>query len=487
MSGFREKIKHPKDGQHVLDLYQGYMEFLQSRGSSWPAEVRLTAMNIIVSDTRIKTIIKTIILLANHLFSKKNKSITKLPEIDALIFISSDKPSFSPALNSLAENILERNLSCGILSYNSVECRLADGTLTTQPLNSRFPSETFLNKFNGLVFAAAVSTAVLANLFLSRRELFFHLLKRASTLVYEIYISRVRSKACHELAVELNPKIFVTHIEKVPVANEMISELGSTAAKRILFLCEHPDTLIHPIASDEVWVWNHVIASEIVGREPRPSYLKKIAIEVVGHHESDRILAAQEREIFCSELETIFHPDKKIFIFISEYLENTAWDRGPITRLAVGWIKACAELMTDWQFVIKTRPYHSMAAMPGFDTDSTILPTNVSVYRGGLGLYQIFASGRVAAAGATGSLGLFAAARSGIPGYRFVMNERHMEMRFLDELTVVVNAPEQLAQHLTDCDKHRKILHSKVIREPYRGRSLERMTDLVLRDLNIST
>lgn len=95
-------------------------------------------------------------------------------------------------------------------------------------------------------------------------------------------------------------------------------------------------------------------------------------------------------------------------------------------------------------------------------------------------LPQMLASGHVSAAGALGSLGLFAASQSGIPSFRFVLTNEFITMNFLEEFSIVIKNSSDLVMVLQSLEHYRKLLASKISNTPFKGRSIDRMEELAL-------
>jgi hypothetical protein len=312
-------------------------------------------------------------------------------------------------------------------------------------------------------------------------EVFFHILKRIFPIWLHLSLSHVRLVEANKFLYLTGVRLLLTHIEKIPLANELVMTSKLKNIYSIFYCCEHPDALLVPILSNEVWVWNQSIANSVAQEMSNVTNRNLPEIKVVGHHESDMIL---ERMKSSTDLDfPNYLRREKIFIFISEYVKNKTWQRGPPTKICVEWLSMAAKALPEWLFVFKGRPYQSLADVPGFESPQE-LPPNLILYQGTLSLGDILSSGAVTAAGALGSLGLFAAAQSGIPAFRFKVTEVNMPMQFLDELAVTINNPKELVCHLNEIEIGADKPNSKLLNLPYRGKSLDQMETLAWKYLS---
>ena len=420
---------------------------------------------------------------ARFLMSSGRKR-AKLPQCDVILFCSSDKASFGPAMAELAARLTRRSLRCGLLSYRNLRIADRDGTIADwQDVNERFYSGASLRQAALDAMHGLIAFFCLLEKVKDKRGALVHLLRRAASVWLELTLSRHRLRECCDFLRETGARLVVVHNEKVPIANELIIASRRLGRSTAYFLCEHPDILTQPVQSDEVWVWNEVITSsmrQVIATEksePAPE------IHVVGHPESDYVLKKRANDVATLNPMDHWIHNGRVFLFISEYTTNKTWKRGPVTRACVRWLRDAAMDLPDWFFVFKTRPYHHAITLPELEDDS--MPDNMAIYREGAGLGDFLASGQVVAAGALGSLGLFAAAMCGIPSFRFNVSGRQMAMHFLDELTVPARSPEELIDGLKAVDRHRTALVKKIEGAPYRGRSLDRMEFLALRRLGV--
>jgi hypothetical protein len=469
------------DGLHLLNIFKKYSKSTAKLQKRFP-EVYGSAMNCVLSDTTLRANIKIVVRFIKFFLASSKRGGEKYPKCDVVLFNSSNKTSFGPAIMGLSQRLVNQGYLCTVLSYDSITLFKPGGSSSSYPLTAFYRSSSFM----GAVYIALREILVLMRIFIALKGdkiALPHILIRILPWWFELIGSYSRSIAASDFLKSSGARLVITHIEKIPVANELVMAANKLDIATILFLCEHPDILTQPVLSREVWVWNKTIAHSLSKEIIDFSGFSDKKIDVVGHYESDYILGmsrlSSEDLFFSSNLT----PEKKIFVFISEYVENKTWKRGPITRICVEWLRIAAKNYPDWLFVFKSRPYQSNKFVPGFDYLDSAPPANLILYQGKMGLSDFLASERVTAAGALGSLGLFAAALSGIPSFRFVVSEPNMPMAFLDEFTVTLKNSSELVNALKEIEIHQSELNVKLLDIPYRGNSLRRMEALALEHL----
>ena len=466
------------DGFHLLSIYKAYLhstKVLQSRF----IEVNTSAMNCLLAEAGFRSNIKAIIGLIKLVFKSAIPKESTYPNCDVILFNSSNKGSFGPSMQALSERLSNRGFRCAMLSYT---------TLTLYELGEvkcvyGIPGFHRARNLYSAIFSLLIGACLLVQvLFAAKhsREVFFHILKRTFPTWLHLSYSQIRILEANNFLSLTGARILLTHIEKIPVANELVMVSKQKKIYSIFYCCEHPDALLAPIFSNEVWVWNRSIGNSVANEVIDNGIGNHPDIKVVGHHESDLIIERMKSSIDLDLPNQL--SQKKIFIFISEYVKNKTWQRGPPTKICVEWLSIAANALPEWLFIFKGRPYQSLADVPGFDSPKD-LPSNLILYQGAMSLQDLLSSGMIAAAGALGSLGLFAAAQSGIPSFRFKVTEVNMSMPFLDELTLMVGDPKALVDKLKDLELSIDILNEKLLNLPYRGKSLDQMEALACKHL----
>ena len=473
------------DGLSLYGLFESYLDMTNNLGKKYP-EVQATAMNCLLANPSFRSTIKSLIGMVRYCFVPKAKNDRLNQSIDVLFFNSSNKPSFGPATNTLAKKIKARGYQCMVMSYKSsilLESGREDSVCSMdnfhRPKNIKIGLTSLFQGF-------FIAIRILLTLIKSKKN-FTHFLVRFIPSWLELAVSNTRYAEAKKFLSENGVKIFITHNEKIPIAAEIGMAARELNIHTVYFLSEHPDKLTEPVDSDEIWVWNETIAElmrEICEASVRET---KQNIHVIGHPESDYVETLKNLEKKNQNLPAKYLTAENIFVFISEYVDNPTWKRGPITFECVRWLEEAARTLPDWLFIFKTRPYHHLKAVPGFDKGTERLPPNLSIYRGDMTLPEFFASGRVSAAGALGSLGLFSAAMSGIPSFRFVVSEPNIPMTFLEEYAIKVSDARDLSRELMNLSQHREELRAKTVKSCYRGGSITRMEKFTLERLKFKT
>jgi hypothetical protein len=470
------------DGIHLLKIYEHYVKSTSVLSKAYP-EISASALSCILSDTstrsNIRAVINLIKLFLNSLFVYK----VSYPKCDVILFNSSNKPSFGPAINELAMRLTRKGYSCGIISYDKITTIGYDGSQVISNLDSFYAARGFIHFISAAFRALIVSFKIQYVLVRENSVFFAYYLRRSLPNYYSLLISYIRSSHVDVFYECTKAKLLITHIEKIPIANELVMASDRNGVYTILFLCEHPDIMTQPIYSREIWVWNNDFADSVLYETSL--FNKKIdkKLYIVGHYESDYILSLRNNKPIDYRFPITSLRNRKIFLFISELVENSTWQRKPITGECVNWLKIAAKSLPDWLFIFKTRPYQNTTVVPGFDGSLQDLPENLVLYNGEQGLPQFLAYGDITAAGALGSLGLFAAAHCGIPCFRFIVSDPHMHMTFLDDFALKIYNPSDLTANLKSIDIHQNKLNSKLSTLSFRSQSMDRMEQLTVNRL----
>jgi hypothetical protein len=467
------------DGLHLVEIFKNYTKCTGSLKYFYP-EVDGAAMNFIVADTGFRFNLRVVKNITKLVVNSLTPSYESYPRCDAIFFNSSNKLSFGPALNELANRLSKRGWICGVLSYDSITILNSTDISPKAPIPNFYRAKNVLNA----IYALLRGLYVLVRILFSCRnsdEVYAHVTKRFLAAWLELAYSYLRSKEARNFLCATELKLFITHNEKIPISNEIVMCCHRNKIQSIYYFCEHPDAMVMPVYSKEVWVWSSEIKNSLMSELKSGNMNLPQSIRLVGHHESDLIIERMKSSV---DLDLPNHlRQEKIFIFISEYVKNKTWQRGPPTKICVEWLSMVANALPGWLFVFKGRPYQSIVDVPGFNSPKD-LPSNLILYQGALSLGDLLSSRRIAAAGALGSLGLFAAARSGIPSFRFKVTEVNMPMQFLDELAVTVNNPKELVSLLKKIDIGSEKSNSKLLNLPYRGKSLDQMETLAWKHLS---
>lgn len=465
------------DGWHIQEIY------IEAMGSSkwlWNIfpETRAGLMSCIVAAPGLRENLRALKQIIILIFGFLSPSNAFFPKCDVILYSSSNKPSNRPALIALAKKLNDREISCGVLTPTDFIFSKTDCSNIITKLHH-------CNSFMLACSSVAGSLLGLLSLLvcaIPNKKFFFHLLPRFFCAWNELAHSRARFAGVKDFLDQTSAKIVLTHNEKIPVASELIFASLKRNIKTVLFLCEHPDVLAKPVLSDELWVWDDSIKTSMKARNYWFENISSPNIEVVGHPESDFVTEKKYEFVNFPKMLNDRINDRKVFVFISEYVENKTWDRGPVTSICLNWLIDVAIKCPDWFFLFKTRPLHHNNLPPQLSVENW--PENILICRDELELNDILASDRVFAAGALGSLGLYCSARVGIPSFRFNVSDRQMKMDFLDEITFPINNSEQLFEALKEKDCLRAKLPVESVKWQHRGDAIQQMEILLLKLLH---
>ena len=313
------------DGLHLLKIFREYVTCTSAINNQYQ-EINCSAMNCVLAETTLRTNVKAILRTFNLLILSLRPSISEYPKCDVVLFNSSNKPSFGPAITNLAERLAKKGFRCAVLSYEKINLMGPEGFRSNYPLTGFYRSNNFITALSSIARGTYVLLKVLLQT-ASNPLIFSHIVKRIIPTWQQLIFSYNRSKEASAFLKRSSPQLIITHIEKIPIAHELVMAATRQSIPTVLFLCEHPDVLTQPICSQEVWAWNKTIASSIIKEIVQFEGKQNKKIFVVGHHESDYIMSKDKISLLDLGLPINQPTGQKIFIFISEYVENKTWKR----------------------------------------------------------------------------------------------------------------------------------------------------------------
>lgn len=381
-------------------------------------------------------------------------------DCDILIYCSSDKPSVQPAMNWLAQRLGRAGLRVclwgpGGLAWYSCE---------TSDEMAAVPTAALCGLFSWWDVAAAgwwaCQTYVHARL--SREALGRRLADRPARLLCEMAASRSDARLARTVLDRLSPAFIVTNGEQTRMGVMLTAQAQTQGVPVAWFFNEWPTWQMAPIISDEVWVWNDWVRDAIMalpwcnGREPR--------VEIIGMAQLDCMQdqAADHRGLDWGL------PEKPTLVFVSEHIPAYAQHNSAGTRAAMGWIGRAAAALPDWSFLVKPRPYHARAPLPGEDGLARL--PNVRILRDEMPMAQLLSAPQVRAMAALSSSALLLAAATGRLALRLAVDATTFPIPALDQAVVRADSAEALIAALVSAEPP-----SITAAFPYRGQVLERM------------
>jgi hypothetical protein len=207
----------------------------------------------------------------------------------------------------------------------------------------------------------------------------------------------------------LRPRLLVVNQEQGLVGGELLAMADPQATYRVLFLAD-PPTQMRPILSDEVWVFNSLMAEEVRracrerARPPRVEIVGSAQLDYLYHRSRPTSAAAEELR-----RATRGHPT---LVYLSEHVGLPWGDYEiPLWRKTTAWLAYAARALPHWRFVYKPRATATREVPPGAEMLEGV--DNFLVAPGEVDLTTYLGWDHVLVVAAASSSGLFTAAGVG--------------------------------------------------------------------------
>jgi len=394
---------------------------------------------------------------------------------DVLIYCSSDKPNVQPAMNWLAQRLGSSDISTivwGPTSINGYPQSLADPELIAKKVKSAS---------NGIRFAAIrdIPTSVWYCISIYSKALFCRqpfakrLVAAPRRLFAEIVVIRHMVRVMVKFLQELKPQFIITNGEQTPYGLALTVAARATGIRTVWFYNEWPTSQMLPILSDELWVWNSTVEKSLSAIFP--NNMPTPEFKVVGMAQLD----CMEEQAKSGEVTALKLPGKQYLVFLSEHIPSYVQHNGEATEKALQWLSNIAQQLPQWNVIIKPRPYHSAASLPGEQLVMGI--DNIQILRDNTSIAQLLATPEVKAFASLSSSGLLLAAATGRKALRLAVSGNPFSIPPLDEVVERVNSPTALCEAL---QSPKSVCSPSLF--PYRGEVLDYMKTLCCQrtDLN---
>lgn len=420
----------------------------------------------------------------SHYYLAENLNLN-LPKSDVLLYYSSVKPNWYPATEVLAINLSHKGLCCALITRNKIDIlngRKIKSTSTNNFIRLSFSLEKLTTgKFrSSQIFFRSIYYSIIlyVQIFLNKPILITTILNNPFQVWYEMLLSLERTVISDYILAQLKPKVILTNGDHLPLAAEIIQSKYAKSAHKIWFFNELPYADMLPIFSDEVWVWNKHVVDVFKKIIPRRS---KTKFNIIGRPEIDFTLRRPNQLL---EENKLFQQtkSKNVLLFISEYIEGHIFNTYEMTKEAINWLAYAANLCPNWYFVYKSRPHHHNDDIPGTEFIKNL--KNFIVPKTSINLKDYLNWPNTKVVASCSSTGLFVAAGCGIEAFRLKVSAKSFPMSIIDEVSTIIDSPDQLIKLLNDIDNNRLKL-SKFDPEifPYKGKTLQRMKMLCLHHL----
>ena len=376
---------------------------------------------------------------------------------DVLIYCSSDKPSVQPAMNWLARRLCDSGLRTCLWGPAGLTWYAREGESA--------PATTSVSGALSWQDAAVAGwwtcrTYVAARM--SGEALAVRLARRPGRLLCEKAASRSDGRLARTVLARLSPAFVLTNGEQTRMGVMLTGQARRQGVPVAWFFNEWPTWQMAPILSDEVWVWNEWVRDAIMtmpscnGRTPRVEVVGMAQLDCMQDQASDRAETALKL------------PEKPTLVFVSEHIPAYAHHNAAATGAALGWIGRAAAALPDWNFLVKPRPYHAGAALPG-EAALDRLP-NVRILRDDEPLTRILAAPQVRAMAALSSSALLLAAATGRIALRMAVDVTTFPIPALDRAVVRADSAKAFIAALESAKPV-----TNAVAFPYRGQVLARM------------
>lgn len=423
--------------------------------------------------------------LFGFLFGEKAKNIS-LPNSAVLLFASTNKPSWMPAIEKLAESLALRDFNCAVLTLDDMKiCRkrqrierleVCDESVPEylQWIYCRLPYENVIS----LIYRSFSATLLLLKAAINDRPLFFYLLCNLFHTWIELFMSLHRFYALNQVLEQCSPKFILVNHERLPIAAELLLLKKPENVHTVLFTNEWPTIELLPLLSKEVWVWNERIASGLKNILPKSNLPK---INIIGITELDYINELLEASCGYENLKHKVE-DKPTILFLSQAVPNRV--NSMVTEKMLSWLEEAAILCKDWYFIYKSRPGREDSGINGLIRLSRL--PNFFISDKELTLKHLLKLDNIKIVCALNSSGLVIATGMGKLACRFVVSDSIMEYPFLNEITMPVHSATRLIDLLQRCsqdDFSKMDIGDEIEIFPYRGETIKRMEHLCLQHL----
>ncbi|MGE0392425.1 MAG: hypothetical protein AB7P67_02535 [Vicinamibacterales bacterium] len=406
-----------------------------------------------------------------------------LPSVDVVIFCSNFKPSYWPALGQLADNLADAGYAVALILRTTIEIRTrgAKGRTVVQAVSKapygRLRTLAFSegqgrkNVWRGIRAAARLFVRGLL-----RDPAVARLVARnPAAIVSHLTMSAHRFDVARLLLDRLQPRLLVVNIERTPLGAELVQSPARRGALRVQICNEPPRHIIVPFLSEEVWVWNQLAADLVEAVAPRSRTV------VIGSNEVDVALQPPDPPGDAERALRDAAAGRPTLLLLSEYFPDAIFDahERPLIIEELRWLAEAARAHPGWFFIY--RPRNERTAPPGW-AQVEHLP-NVTTSSPEIGYRQFLAWDNLLAVGAVGSSGLFAAAGTGKTAIRLKVTDNRYCWPVIEQVSVTVHSPAELVNAIGRIDttrSTREVAPELASSFPFRGCTLQRMTDLCL-------
>ena len=412
------------------------------------------------------------------------KKISDIGATDVLIVYSSMKPSWYPAIEDLGEKLAECRVECCIIGVGKIKklnSLLIDTNGNEKKDNYHEYAHGICSRYDKIyiILKSLLATFFIAVISFTTRHAWI-LIKRLPFYFLEFIESYKRLKVAHFIIKNLKPKVVITNGEHLPICSEIMYTAKKYGSHVVWFYNEWPQSGFIPQISQEVWTWNETSKKAIEQVIPKKN---KIDVKTVGIAESEYTANIYQDSGLSKEFEWMHHTRSNIFLFLLDYNGNSERGNEPIARMSFEILKMTAENCSNWEFVIKPRPFQSNMAIPGEEVIKN--QSNCRILRTKCSIAPLIDIKNVKVVAGCQSSGLLTSAAKNKISVRLMIPGADMPLPYIDDVCTKVMTSENLINLLRNIENG-YCSEDIVNREkyfPYNGKVVERMRDLALEKL----
>jgi len=412
---------------------------------------------------------------------------------DILLYFSSRKASFQPAIDILAERLSEKGLKCVLLTSNLIASVKKSGSKD----NINWTETDFFKIFSSRLNKSTVFIMLIRSfsytfflgllLIKNDRKLFWRIFVNPFHVYHEILSAVHRFIVLDNLMSLIKPKLIIGNGDHLP----FYSEIAFLAKKRrifsINFFNEHASEVFLPFISDEIWIWNRMVLDCL---KKYQLFSSKQKYRIIGKAEIDNLFLSREKESKEEKVLKRSVKTKQVLVFLSEYVDNQMKSTRESTLQAVSWLLFAARKCPDWFFIFKPRPY-------GESLNISQIPLSVSVknfllINSKISLASLLRWRKTFVLAGLSSTALYVSAGAGKVAIRLFPSRKTIPFPVIDKISIPIYRKDDLVKLLKKLKISKSKVRSKAKKQsensilfPYKGKVINRMEGLIKEKLLI--
>lgn len=406
-----------------------------------------------------------------------------LKKADAILFYSTSKPSYGPAMDELADRLVKSGRSVFTMTNKHLfwKNRTVDGAVDSQWQDGYkdwlvygfSPFQALRALFRGL----RISFLLWRNTRIKAPAIYRRICNNPLGALYESMRSAHLFHLMGWLIRNADPKLIISHHEHLPIANHLLLAQETRGRKTVLFFNENPiPVLMEPACADETWVWNKAVGELLLAAQVD----HKTDYKVVGSSELTYIL--QESGDPCAEEKELLTciGDRKVVLFLSEYVSSDTIGGAALNDTALSWLRQATLSVPDIIFLYKQRPGQNNENPPGIRHGGE--SSNFIIAPGSIELKRILRWDNVIAVIGCFTTAMLVSLGVGKPTLRLCLGDDGLIGPTTLLLSIAIHSGDDLSlwvRRIADgemppqCDTYDEHF-------PYRGTTIDRMEELCL-------